>query len=552
MTAYNPFDAHSVDILVAMTRKYNGISLLIFILCLGAIWIRWNAGARTIDDSYITYRYARNILAGKGFVYNPAEHVLGTTTPLYTLLLSIIALPLGGADANFPQISLILNAVVDGLNCYLLFRLGEKLHSHKVGAATSLAWAIAPYSVTFSIGGLETSVYIFCLLNASYGYITKNIQKSALFSSLACLTRPDALILVLLLTIDYFLAQIQLQFSIKKRQLKFRCQSSTKELQQSITSLMIFMIPVTLWVLFSTYYFRSPIPNSMVAKSVAYRLPAYTALIRFLQHYATPFFENLILHSGAILIGLFIYPSLALFGSIQILRNHPRAFPVLLFPWLYFAAFSIANPLIFRWYLTPPLPFYFLTIFSGASSLLEYILQSIHHAQTQKTILPTLANSVLLFFIPTLFVSQAWALHPDHGLPKPAPRMAWYQLELLYAQAATYINSITPSSATDIVIAAGDVGVIGYYTQTIILDTVGLNSPQTLRYYPTDEKFYVINYAIPPKLINDYLPEYVVILEVYGRKGLLVDPTFRKNYQLDVKLDTDIYGSDGLLIFSRK
>lgn len=535
-----------------MTRKYNVISLLIFILCLGAIWIRWNAGARTIDDSYITYRYARNILAGKGFVYNPGEHVLGTTTPFYTLLLSMIAIPLGGADANFPQLSLVLNAAVDGLNCYLLFRLGEKLHSRKVGAATSLAWAIAPYSVTFSIGGLETSVYIFCLLNASYGYITKNIRKSALFSSLACLTRPDALLLVLLLTIDYFLAQTHLQFSIKKRQLKFRCQSSPKELRQSITSLMIFIIPVTLWVLFSTYYFGSPIPNSVVAKSVAYRLPEHTALIRFLQHFATPFFENLLFHSGAILIGLFIYPSLALFGSIQIKRNHPRTIPLLLFPWVYFAAFSLANPLIFRWYLTPPLPFYFLTIFSGASSLLDYALQSAHQTQPPKTILPALTNSVLLFFIPTLFVSQAWTLHPDHGLPKPAPRMAWYQLELLYAQAASYINSITPSSAKDIVIAAGDVGVMGYYTQAIILDTVGLNSPQTLKYYPADEKYYVINYAIPPKLINDFLPEYVVILEIYGRKGLLVDPTFRKNYQLDVKLDTNIYGSDGLLIFSRK
>jgi hypothetical protein len=40
------------------------------------------------DDPYITYRYARNIATGQGFVYNPGERVLSTTTPLFTLLLA--------------------------------------------------------------------------------------------------------------------------------------------------------------------------------------------------------------------------------------------------------------------------------------------------------------------------------------------------------------------------------------------------------------------------------------------------------------------------------
>ena len=33
------------------------------------------------DDAYITYRYARNLADGAGFVYNPGERVLGTTPP---------------------------------------------------------------------------------------------------------------------------------------------------------------------------------------------------------------------------------------------------------------------------------------------------------------------------------------------------------------------------------------------------------------------------------------------------------------------------------------
>lgn len=40
------------------------------------------------DDAYITARFARNLAAGAGFVYNPGERVLGTTTPLFTLELA--------------------------------------------------------------------------------------------------------------------------------------------------------------------------------------------------------------------------------------------------------------------------------------------------------------------------------------------------------------------------------------------------------------------------------------------------------------------------------
>lgn len=53
-----------------------------------ALTARLTPGLRTLDDAYITYRYTRNILAGNGFVFNPGERELGTTTPLYTLLLA--------------------------------------------------------------------------------------------------------------------------------------------------------------------------------------------------------------------------------------------------------------------------------------------------------------------------------------------------------------------------------------------------------------------------------------------------------------------------------
>jgi hypothetical protein len=62
----------------------------------------------------------------------------------------------------------------------------------------------------------------------------------------------------------------------------------------------------------------------------------------------------------------------------------------------------------------------------------------------------------------------------------------------------------------------------------------------------------VINYAIPADLVLSQDPDYIVILEVYGRKGLLPDPRFQARYQLLEQLKTNIYGSEGMLIFGRR
>src|SRR5258707_567736 len=47
----------------------------------------------TYDDAFITYRYSFNLASGHGFVYNIGEHQLGTSAPLFGLLLGILSLP---------------------------------------------------------------------------------------------------------------------------------------------------------------------------------------------------------------------------------------------------------------------------------------------------------------------------------------------------------------------------------------------------------------------------------------------------------------------------
>jgi len=62
------------------------------------IGLRLHQPPNTVDDAYITFRYARNLANGVGFVYNAGERVLGTTTPAYTLLLAALSRLGGFAD----------------------------------------------------------------------------------------------------------------------------------------------------------------------------------------------------------------------------------------------------------------------------------------------------------------------------------------------------------------------------------------------------------------------------------------------------------------------
>jgi hypothetical protein len=245
------------------------------------------------------------------------------------------------------------------------------------------------------------------------------------------------------------------------------------------------------------------------------------------------------------LAGLVLYLLLGLVGALAAVQHSRRAWPIVLFPALYFAAYAVANPLIFRWYLAPPLPVYFLLILAG----LDRLATDVARAQARPWAPRAAVALWSLAVAGALFTSLlAWTPRPDHGPTSPAPVMAWHQLELHYTEIGRWLaQRVTPGT----VVAAGDVGALGYYSGARILDTVGLMSPEATRYYPLDPALYVINYAVAPALITDLQPDYVVILEVYGRRGLLDDPEFVRQYQLARQIDTDIYGSRGLLVWER-
>jgi hypothetical protein len=520
-----------------------------------AVFLRLLPGERMIDDAYITFRYARNLVTGLGLVYNAGERVLGATTPLYTLLMAGLAFVLH--SQNFPAIAVWVNALADGFTCALLIPLGESLSGNKwVGAAAGALYAVAAFSVTFAIGGMETSVFVLLLVLTAFLYLRPDSTPIRphthtplwpLTAALALLTRPDALIFIGPLAVA---AAVRIAFSAQPLKQK------TREAAQAA---FIFAAPVVPWFVFATLYYGSPLPHSIAAKSAAYHLQPLEGFVRLWQHYSTPFFEQATFEKIPFgnywpLPGLVIYLSLFLIGALAFARRDRRSLAVTAYPLLYFAAFALANPLLFRWYLTPPLPFYFLGLLGGVARIggqrMEVGGQRSEIRNPASDLRPLTSNipfalacAAFLFFS-----ARAWTLTPDHGPQRPAPQMAWFKLEELYTQVG---KELAPEMSPEAVIAAGDIGALGYFSGGRILDTLGLVSPESTAYYPLPPAQLVITYAISADLIADRKPDYVVFLEVYGRLTLLTDARFVRDYTLRQKIPTDIYGSDGMLVYQR-
>ena len=79
---------------------------------------------QSLDDAFITYRYARNLAEGHGLVFNPGEHHLGTTSPGWAMVLGALG-SLTGTDA-IPLASGVLSVLA------------------LVAALGLLAWNLAP------------------------------------------------------------------------------------------------------------------------------------------------------------------------------------------------------------------------------------------------------------------------------------------------------------------------------------------------------------------------------------------------------------------------
>ena len=140
-----------------------GTALLAIALIVCVVWaVAW--WPNTIDDAYITYRYAANVAHGHGAVYNPGERVEGFSSPLW---LAILAVPARlGADPE--PVSKVLGLVF-GLTALLVLGLALIRSGARPGLAGAAALMIAAFPTLhlYLVSGMETPAFCAAVIIAA-------------------------------------------------------------------------------------------------------------------------------------------------------------------------------------------------------------------------------------------------------------------------------------------------------------------------------------------------------------------------------------------------
>ena len=151
------------------------------------------------DDTFISLRYARNLVEGEGLVFNQGERVEGFSCFLWVMICSA-AIAFG---ANGPIFSAIATIVLASVNIVLCWWAGARLLAadENVKSAARLLCClmmIAPLYLAYAaLSGMETELYAVLLLLGTvllYDELTKKGKSSflsGLVFALLALTRPE-------------------------------------------------------------------------------------------------------------------------------------------------------------------------------------------------------------------------------------------------------------------------------------------------------------------------------------------------------------------------
>lgn len=161
---------------------------------LGLALISWDLQPWTLDDAYISFRYAENFAAGHGLVYNPGERVEGYTTFLWVVLLGLGDLL--GADVRI--LAKLLGALCAAATV-LLLAFAHRVVPTLPRPAGALAAAWLGTCCVFSawaMPGMEVPLVALLLLGTSLTALAERPVLTGVLGALALMTRPDCIVVV--------------------------------------------------------------------------------------------------------------------------------------------------------------------------------------------------------------------------------------------------------------------------------------------------------------------------------------------------------------------
>jgi hypothetical protein len=469
--------------------------------------IVWPLRGLATDDPYITYRYARNLALGHGFVCNVGERVLSTTAPFYAVLLAAGASP--GAD--IPTLSNALGALGFWAAASSLFLLGRRNGRPWGGLVAALLCASAP--LLWLTLGFETGLYVALVCWAFWASDARQRTLSALMLALATLIRSDAVVAA---------GVIGLAWSIEQRRVPWR-------------HLLLYVGVVCAFALWLVAQFGSPLPVTLKAKVVQadFGLTGFYPGTTFLQGGAILWRA----WSGQTWLYWLALP-LTFLGAVA-LRSARWAWGLIAWSALVTLAYVVLRVAPYAWYYAPLAPSLALLIGLGVES----VGLGVTRRRGAMTVLAVVALTLPLLGAHLVSLNHV-ACAQGGPVPPPGEIAAKVLPEAktaLYRRAGEWLAANTPPEAT---VGVLEVGVMGYYADRRMVDFLGLLQPAVARALARGDIFW----AVPA-----YAPDYLALTAVNPLYAypILDDRWFQRVYRPVTSLDDARFWGSPITIYRR-
>jgi len=466
-----------------------------------------------LDDFFITYRYAWNLAAGHGFVFNPGERVFGTTEPGLALLLAGLArltrLPI-------PELGTWLTAAaMVGCAVVLLYasrgRLPEAVAGGTLALASSFLWVCH---------GAAAPMVLLCLLAAASldGETPRGQIAAGLLAGAAVWLRPAAAVGT---------AILGLLLWRERRRLPWR---------YGVAAAAVIAIGLDL----ASRTFGSALPQTGIAKHAMAAAAAGRDAGTAFWHAAMPILER---HWGPFAREI---AALGLLGLLALAAGAGRAGRLLA---LYALALAALYPLLgvpfFVWY---AFPVAFAALY-GAAFAAGWIGRAVVTSREEASSavaegpperIPERAARRLgvagAVIAATVLLVVGWSLLPASARWFRAYR--WFPYLETYRRVATFVHR---RSAPEDAIAYVEIGVVSYYGEQPLVDLLGLVTPGSIPYVEKQD------------LVGAFLarPTTWVLFHTRGRmRPLVTRPWFAAAYRPVARFD-DSDGRGAMTVFHR-
>ncbi len=260
--------AAALSVFVARTTPAR-IGLATLVALVGYSSIIWPAAFT--DDAFISFHYARNLVAGHGLVFNPGERVEGYTNFLWTML-AAFTIWLGG-DPVFWGFAA---GVIIGLAIVLLtYRVAALVADPRWGLAAALLVASSQSLLVYTArgAGMETGLFTLLILVGGGIYLSALLAKhpdharryalAGVIFALTAFTRPEG-VMVFGLTLGH---AVLVAVSGRLRPGGSYVRTLRIALREALplaVSFLALFVPYFLWRI---WYYGDLLPNTFYAKT---------------------------------------------------------------------------------------------------------------------------------------------------------------------------------------------------------------------------------------------------------------------------------------------